>query len=703
MVILAGVLCPAPASAQLPIQPRDAVMWSAILSAEDSRPAQARALGPLAGGLRYPDPEIRRLTVRGLGRLERDSMRSDRGILYLTDLISFALHDSSATVRAEAANALAQAVSHGNPGPARDSLVARLKNERDPRVRGATAEALGRLPYRSSPSIEAALLEVSSDTSLAAVLGAARGYEAFYRAPGRTSAPGAQTVTRLKELARFSGRGRGAPARADSVARVRRLAVGALTATGMLDPGIMQSAATDADPQVRRLAMMAAGGPDSAADRARLVSNALRDESPLVRYDALRVYGQRLKATGGCGPILQAVNDKSPHVVLLAIDLLGGGCDAQYRQQAVDRLVAFAKLLTPAFVDRGANPAPSWHQSAHAVVSLAHVAPDRADSLLPAFVGHTTWWVRVYAARAATVLKENAVLTQLAYDANDNVREAAIRGLSQLEGHAADSVYIAALSRKDYQLQITAARALDSTSNPAPALAALNAALLRVTGENRETSRDARMALLRTIGSLGGPEQGTQIQVYLYDWDPAIATETARMLSQWTGTPQEAAPNALPYSSLPALASIAQLARSRAVFHMRGGASFEMTLRPFDAPTNVERFARLVRSGYFDGLTFHRVVPNFVIQGGSPGANEYWGDGPFTRDELTAEAHVRGTVGISTRGRDTGDGQIFVNLVDNPRLDHNYTIIGEVAKGMEVVDAVLEGATIEKVEIVEVK
>ena len=51
-----------------------------------------------------------------------------------------------------------------------------------------------------------------------------------------------------------------------------------------------------------------------------------------------------------------------------------------------------------------------------------------------------------------------------------------------------------------------------------------------------------------------------------------------------------------------------------------------------------------------------RVVPNFVIQGGSPGANEYWGDGPYTRDELTTEEHLRGTVGISTRGRDTGDG-----------------------------------------------
>ena len=62
-------------------------------------------------------------------------------------------------------------------------------------------------------------------------------------------------------------------------------------------------------------------------------------------------------------------------------------------------------------------------------------------------------------------------------------------------------------------------------------------------------------------------------------------------------------------------------------------------------------------------------------------------------------SHVRGTVGISTRGRDTGDGQIFVNLVDNPRLDHNYTIIARVVEGMEVVDGVLEGAVMEEVTV----
>jgi cyclophilin family peptidyl-prolyl cis-trans isomerase len=108
----------------------------------------------------------------------------------------------------------------------------------------------------------------------------------------------------------------------------------------------------------------------------------------------------------------------------------------------------------------------------------------------------------------------------------------------------------------------------------------------------------------------------------------------------------------------------------------------------------------LAESGYYNGLTFHRVVPNFVIQGGSPGANEYIGDAAFMRDELGSWPHVRGAVGISTRGRDTGDAQIFIDLVDNPRLDHDYTVFAQVLNGIDVVDRILEGDVIEKIEIV---
>ena len=105
--------------------------------------------------------------------------------------------------------------------------------------------------------------------------------------------------------------------------------------------------------------------------------------------------------------------------------------------------------------------------------------------------------------------------------------------------------------------------------------------------------------------------------------------------------------------------------------------------------------------GYYNGLTFHRVAPNFVIQGGSPDANEYVGAPDHMRDEVGLWPHVRGAVGISTRGRDTGDAQIFVDLVDSPLLDHRFTVFAQVLTGMDVVDQILEGDVIESVRILD--
>jgi cyclophilin family peptidyl-prolyl cis-trans isomerase len=133
---------------------------------------------------------------------------------------------------------------------------------------------------------------------------------------------------------------------------------------------------------------------------------------------------------------------------------------------------------------------------------------------------------------------------------------------------------------------------------------------------------------------------------------------------------------------------------------MKGLGAFTMQLFADEAPATVATFADLAANGAYNGLTFHRVVPNFVLQGGSPGADEYDALTPqFMRDEVGARSHERGTLGISTRGHDTGDGQIFINLVDNWRLDHLYTVFARVTEGMDVVDRILEGDVIETVQI----
>ena len=133
---------------------------------------------------------------------------------------------------------------------------------------------------------------------------------------------------------------------------------------------------------------------------------------------------------------------------------------------------------------------------------------------------------------------------------------------------------------------------------------------------------------------------------------------------------------------------------------MKEAGRFVIQLLPEYAPVTAAKFSMLVESGYYDDLTFHRVEPNFVLQGGSPGANEFVGIKNYMRDEVSLLTHARGTIGISTRGRDTGDGQIFINLVDNYRLDHNYTVFARVIENMDNVDRILEGDVILSIKVI---
>ena len=613
----------------------------------------------------------RRLAVRGLGRQEHDD---------LLGLIAPMLRDSVADVRAEAANAIAQAASRGDGDQARALLQDRLQLETDPGVRGALLRSLGRLPLADSvtrASVELVLIRgtrrISTDADPITVAGAAHGLAALFRRTASRMAPSANALERLVELTQ-----------PDRPPGVRRLAMAAFVASGRTDSGALLDALRDDDREVRRLAVSATAIQPNLLGRERIIRRAWNDADPGVRLEALRGYGRRLMARDGCAPVAEAVKDTDAQVQLLAIDLL-----ASCGQAAAGILLAITQEeVTPGF----------WHRPAHALVGLAAVAPGVAANRLPAFLQSPVWWVRMYAARAATAVPDSAALAPLVSDREANVREAALAGLVRLHGHGADPVAIAALQDPDYQVLLTAASALDSTPNPAPALPALFASLKRVTAERRETSRDPRMAMLTVIGSIGSATDAPALRPYLADFDSAIADKAAVILGRWTGSPVAAAPVPLKRAAVPSWEELDRMARLSPVLVMADGGRIRLRLFPFEAPANTARFVRMARSGWFNGLTFHRVVSNFVVQGGSPDANEYMGDGPFSRDELTLRSHTRGTLGISTRGRDTGDGQIFINLVDNIRLDHDYTIIAEVVSGMAVVDALLEGAVIARVE-----
>jgi cyclophilin family peptidyl-prolyl cis-trans isomerase len=302
----------------------------------------------------------------------------------------------------------------------------------------------------------------------------------------------------------------------------------------------------------------------------------------------------------------------------------------------------------------------------------------------------------------ASCADDGATLLRLSSDANPNVRAAAIGALARTGQHAFDSVYVAALAARGYQVVLAAANALRDSPNKSLAVPALLASLDRLSAERRENSRDERMAILNRLSELGSPSEVARLQPYATDFDTTVAAKAAAMLTTWTGTTVVPRANPLPIHTEP----LARIFRSRGM-QLRitmaaasGGGTILIDLFTDETPATIARITRLARSRYYDGLTFHRYVPNFVIQGGSPGANEQVGDGPFMRDELGGHSHLRGTVGISTRGHDTGDAQFFINLVDNKRLDHDYTVFGQVVSGMDVVDRVRAGDVMARVEVI---
>ena len=122
----------------------------------------------------------------------------------------------------------------------------------------------------------------------------------------------------------------------------------------------------------------------------------------------------------------------------------------------------------------------------------------------------------------------------------------------------------------------------------------------------------------------------------------------------------------------------------------------DVTIELFDKtmPITAGNFRKLVAQGFYTGTIFHRVIPNFMIQGGDPQGTGLGGPGYTIKDELPADnRNARGTISMANAGPNTGGSQFFINVVDNHRLDPKHPAFGRVVAGMEVVDAISRTAT----------
>ena len=149
---------------------------------------------------------------------------------------------------------------------------------------------------------------------------------------------------------------------------------------------------------------------------------------------------------------------------------------------------------------------------------------------------------------------------------------------------------------------------------------------------------------------------------------------------------------------------------SSATMHTNHG-PIEIELFDDEAPKTVENFVKLAGDGYYDGLVFHRVIKDFMIQGGCPHGTGTGGPGYEFEDEINPHKIVRGALAMANRGPDTNGSQFFIVTIDEASwLDGKHTVFGEVRSGMDTVDSIegtetgaqdrpVESATIERVEV----
>lgn len=127
----------------------------------------------------------------------------------------------------------------------------------------------------------------------------------------------------------------------------------------------------------------------------------------------------------------------------------------------------------------------------------------------------------------------------------------------------------------------------------------------------------------------------------------------------------------------------------------------EIIIQFFDqeAPNTVSNFEKLANEGFYNGLTFHRVIPGFVAQGGCPYGTGTGGPGYTIKCEINEHKHERGVIAMAHAGRDTGGSQFYITYAPQPHLDGHHTVFGKVISGMEHVDELQQGDRMEKVTV----
>ncbi len=469
----------------------------------------------------------------------------------------------------------------------------------------------------------------------------------------------------------------------------------------------------------------------------------LEDKDPLVRANAARALGVA-KDAKAAEPLIKLLADTDERVTASAINALGTIAD----QKAVQPLLDSGTKLLEGFrsFDRAKSGVPPQQNLLLLIVTaLGNVKDEKALAFLKAFrlaqdghvgahpeveialakFGEATFfdfpetakiqienWKAVanFAQGLGELKTEKAKATLIdLFVAKPDVRAASgiLNAMVAAKLDGVQKILLEQLKAQDVIVRSTVASLLGDAGDQSEAvITALNDAYKTA---KLDKTNDARIAIIEAATKLKKPINIQVLTEETKDEDYVVRRRAAELLIE---SKEDVSGKKLNIGAVKTSHDrafwkrMAQLTSSGknpvAVLHTKKG-DIRIELLAGDAPMTVDNFIQLAKSGFYNGLAWIRVVPNFVIQGGDPRGDQNGSPDYQIRDEINLREYKTGAVGMALSGKDTGGSQFFITHSPQPHLDGGYTIFGQVTAGMEVVSRIARGDKIERVEIIEAK
>ncbi|MFH2035589.1 MAG: peptidylprolyl isomerase [Candidatus Zixiibacteriota bacterium] len=445
------------------------------------------------------------------------------------------------------------------------------------------------------------------------------------------------------------------------------------------------------------------------------------DSEPFVRSIALR--GLALPKDNKLVPMIASgLNDRDNNVVSQAISSLtsvgtpsainylitsySNIDDTRLKSQLFNSLTRLENNGLVDMAHEEINTKPSdINVSASAIIYLANIEGENIIPLIDTLAITKNRFLRKNLAEALSAIGGENVkprLNRLFGDSEPMVRASAFTALCNVDSGNVDYYIKEALADKDYVVASLAVDKIGELNKKG-----LLGQLMIMLNMDAKATTDLKRSITAAAGTIlkNGPDSTAENLLFhcLMDKNYLVSKEAAEIFKDILDIDKSAYIN-LPkqnFSEWKLKSLIEDYAENpRAIVRTNKG-DFEFELYFDIAPLTVANFIKVADDGFYNNLIFHRVIPNFVVQGGDPRGDGWGGAGYEIRCEYSNLSYERGTVGIATSGKDSGSSQFFVALAPLPHLESRYTVFGQVQSGLAVLDRICPNDSIYTIQIIE--